>query len=207
MKFKATASHLTTLLKVLHFTKRKEIQPTLLMIQQNGLRFIIEKHKSMIGRAYVRQDFFESFEATGSADIGIELSSLIEVLSVFGANATVTVKYQSTRQKLDVEFRASLFLSQTITFFVYEIFSLFSVQYGESTITANSQFSVKDCVRMHYLLYNLTTIRLCVLAKPRLQVNHHLFSIILFILSIENPRSCLFIIYLQYITLIYPLFD
>eukprot|EP01084_Bolivina_argentea_P121748 215757_1 len=91
---------LSNMLKAMHYGKKKKPQYTKIRIQDVGMSLVCEKAKSMIIRCYLRKDYFQDYVIREPVEFCVELSTLIQVLTIFGTNCEYNIEYKKSTDYL-----------------------------------------------------------------------------------------------------------
>ena len=64
------------------------------MIDRNGFRFTVQKSNCLQANVYLKKELFTRFECEGNHQFGVNLTLLLECLSVFGTSSGSQVALQ-----------------------------------------------------------------------------------------------------------------
>ena len=96
---------LTNMLKALHCGKKSDSQLASVCIDQGGMAWTTSKAKCMTARCYLRTEYFSSFALNDDEyqiEFTIDISTLIQVLTIFGTESHFNLEYNKSNNFLQV---------------------------------------------------------------------------------------------------------
>ena len=93
---------ISNMLKAMHLGRKRESQLSNVQILEEGMQFSTSKAKSLIACCNVRSIFFQQYNLLESVGICVDISTLIQVLTIFGTDCEYHLEYKKTNDFLRV---------------------------------------------------------------------------------------------------------
>ena len=102
-EFSARGEKITTLsnmLKAMHLGKKKDKQFANIVILEEGLSVTTSKAKSLVSRCSLRQGYFAQYQLMEERlSICVDISTLIQVLTIFGSDINIEYHFEYKKNK------------------------------------------------------------------------------------------------------------
>mmetsp|Transcript_55520 Transcript_55520/g.92305 ORF Transcript_55520/g.92305 Transcript_55520/m.92305 type:complete len:332 (-) Transcript_55520:18-1013(-) len=103
--FSCRGERLTTLsnmLRAIHLGKKKDLQLSSITIQSEGIFIATSKAKSMIARCFLKREYFPDYHLLQAMTLCIDISTLIQTLTIFGSDCEYHLEYNKANNFLRV---------------------------------------------------------------------------------------------------------